>query len=126
MATWEPLVGRDAADAMLRWVNYSFVGFLIGWVGIIVFGVGFVFHGSALGWAVRSFGLAILIVGGCGPRVRSRVHHSRARRFLAAHFGITGELPPLPRPRAERFEEWRRTWAGGAGSADARSSAADS
>jgi hypothetical protein len=108
---WEPLAGEKAAEAKWQEARRHLLGFLVGWAGVIIFALGFRLHGSALGWTIRMFGLAVCVLGGFGFLVASIAARSRFRRLLANHYGIAGRLPQLPASPA-RFEEWRQKWVG--------------
>lgn len=110
LEVWEPLIGREAAQAKQRPTRYLALSVIVGYSGAAIFTIGFVFHASVLGWIIRSVGLAIAIVGGFALTIAAQVARRHFRQVLGDHFGVPlSKFTPLPL-RPDRFQEWRAKW----------------
>jgi len=103
---WEPLLGRAAAVARWQFISRNLYATPVSAVGCVVFALGLKFRL----WPITVLGLAIVVLGGMGLVVASRIAHARFRKLLAAHYGLDARHLELPPNAAYRFDGWRRKW----------------
>jgi hypothetical protein len=103
---WEPLVGRPAAVARWQFIFRNLYATPVNIIGCLTFALGLKFHM----WPIACLGLTILVFGGMGLVVASRIAHARFRKLLAQHYGLDPRRIKLPPNSPDRFDDWRRKW----------------